>query len=304
VEQTAIVARLPNHDELKNRFIHVLLRGDVRDEEEVLREAQILGMDLSRPRAVLLIDAAGYIRGEDDAALQRRAQTVILSVVRFFSLPNATICAYIGDGEVAVLKASGTQDLASWTDGAERSDQSNPSWANLAALKRAGAALASRLERDTGAGITIGIGRYHPGLVGLAWSYRDARAALTLGRRAQRPGRVHCLDGLGAAAFVGVPDERTKVDLAAHLLTPLEQDEDLIETIEAYFAENCSPSLTSRRLAIHRNTLSYRLDKITSLTGLNPRDFDQAVQIRLSLLLRTLDGTADEPRTPYPAIRF
>jgi len=92
---------------------------------------------------------------------------------------------------------------------------------------------------------------------------------------------------LGAAAFVGLPDEETKLDLATHLLTPLGQDEDLIETLQVFFEENCSPSLSSRRLSIHRNTLSYRLDKITSLTGLDPRQFDQAVQIRLALLLRS-----------------
>ena len=48
------------------------------------------------------------------------------------------------------------------------------------------------------------------------------------------------------------------------------------------------PSLAATELSIHRNTLSYRLDKIASLTGLDPRRFDDAVQIRLALLLRSL----------------
>src|SRR5215212_2219376 len=104
-EQAALVNRLPNIDQLKSRFIHGLLRGEIQDEDHISREAQILGMDLSRPRSVLLIDAAEFIlRGsakDSTAALdlvtQQRAQTVITSVVRFFSLPNATICAYIGN---------------------------------------------------------------------------------------------------------------------------------------------------------------------------------------------------------------
>ena len=55
-----------------------------------------------------------------------------------------------------------------------------------------------------------------------------------------------------------------------------------------FFAENCCPSSTASQLCIHRNTLSYRLDKIKLLTGLDPRQFDDAVQIRLALLLRKL----------------
>jgi len=127
--------------------------------------------------------------------------------------------------------------------------------------------------------MSMGIGRYHPGIQGLARSYQDARAALSLGHRFQGQNQVHCLDNLGVAAFVGISDESTKIDLAKHLLTPLDQESELIDTLRTFFAEDCYPSSTASKLSIHRNTLSYRLDKITSLTGLNPRRFDDAVQI-------------------------
>lgn len=294
INQATVVARLPNQQEWKHKFIHDLLHGAGRDEADILREGQILGMDLKRPRAVILIDAAGYIlpaghaawSEENEARVRRRAQLVIASVVGFFSLPDDTICAYIGDGEIAVLKAISTQDLAAWTDHENGTGPANPSWANLTALKRAGAALLARLQRDTSTAVTIGIGRYHPGVRGLARSYQDARAALSLGRRFQGRNQVHCLDGLGIAAFVGVADEHTKIDLATYLLSPLDQERELLETLTVFFAENCCPSAAAGRLAIHRNTLSYRLDKIASLTGLDPRCFDDAVQIRLALLLR------------------
>ncbi len=314
INQAVGVTRLPNQHELKNKFIHDLLRGPIRDEATILRQGQILGMDLTRPRSVILIDAADYILAPSatrclettDTQISRRAQIVISSIVSFFQLPNDTICAYIGDGEVAILKASSTQDLIAWTAQEDMPNQSSPSWANLTALKRAGAALLSRLHNDTGAAINIGIGRYHPSLQGLAHSYQDACAALSLGRRLGRPNQVHCLDSLGIAAFVGIADESTKIDLARHLLSPLNQEPELLETLDAFFAENCYPSSTANRLLIHRNTLSYRLDKITSLTGLDPRRFDEAMQIRLALLLRSLQEESTrlgkrprlEPRQP------
>jgi carbohydrate diacid regulator len=122
----------------------------------------------------------------------------------------------------------------------------------------------------------------------LTASYRDARAALALGRLFRREDDVYCLDELGVAAFIGVADEGTKIDLARHLLSPLDHEPQLLETLDAFFVENCRPSLAATRLGIHRNALGYRLDKIASLTGLDARRFDDAVQIRLALLLRSL----------------
>ena len=298
INQTAVVDRLPNQHELKNKFIHDLLHNAIDDEAAILREGQVLGMDFAPPRAVILIDAADYIlapagasrREATDTVIWRRAQVVIGSVVNFFRLPSDTICAHIGHGEVAVLKASNTKNLESWVEQADQHDPTSPSWANLTALKRAGNALLARLRSDTRASINMGLGRYHPGVRGLAHSYQDARAALSLGRRFHGQNGVYCLDALGIAAFVGLADERTKVELATYLLSPLDHEPELLETLGAFFAADCSPSATAQRLAIHRNTLAYRLDKITSLTGLDPRRFDDAVQIRLALVLRSLSN--------------
>jgi len=291
VGEVAMADRLPSQSELKNRFIYDLLRGEGGDHGVILRDARLLGMDLSPPRAVILIDAADYISGGSDRFPDdpsRRAQQVIRSVVGFFHLPNDTICAWNGDTEIAVLKASDTKNLETWVDRDGDPEPPGASWANLAALKRAARALLARLRHDTGTDIALGIGRYHPGIGGLARSYSDARAALTLGRRFDGQNRVHCLDGLGIAAFVGLSDEETKVGLARHLLGPLDHEPDLLQTLETFFDEDCSLSATAGRLSIHRNTLGYRFDKVQTLTGLDPRRFDDAVQVRLALVLRSL----------------
>lgn len=284
----------PDH---KDRFIYDLLHRMFQDESAILREAKLLGLNLSLPRAVILIDAADYILARSDTPssntasvdTRQRAQSMINSIVHFFALPNDMICAYIGDGEIVVLKATDTRSLQDWAEQADASE--TPSWTNLNALKRAGAALLSHLQHDTGTTIRIGLGRYHPGLQGPARSYRDARAALALGRRFDGQNQVHCLDQLGIAAFVGVSDEQTKIELSTHLLSPLSHNPELIDTLNVFFAQNCCPSATSRQLSIHRNTLSHRLDKITALTGLDPRNFDEAVQIRLALLLHDFSKT-------------
>jgi carbohydrate diacid regulator len=110
--------------------------------------------------------------------------------------------------------------------------------------------------------------------------------ALSLGRSVQGEEHVHSIEELAVAVFVGAADHRAKVDLARQLLAPLEDEPHLAQTLELFFQQDASASTAASRLSIHRNTLSYRLDRITALTGLDPRRFDDAVQLRLALFLR------------------
>ncbi|CFJ17452.1 PucR family transcriptional regulator [Brevibacillus invocatus] len=58
------------------------------------------------------------------------------------------------------------------------------------------------------------------------------------------------------------------------------------ETLETLFARQLNVSEAARQLFLHRNTLLYRLDKITEATGLDPRHFPDAVLLQLHLLFR------------------
>ncbi|MBE9111581.1 helix-turn-helix domain-containing protein [Nodosilinea sp. LEGE 07298] len=281
----------------KNQVIYNLLQGHVKDEALALQQAALLGIDFSPPRAVILIDAteailtASYSAEAPSYEQQRRAQAIIASTVTFFNLPDDTICADLGGGQFAVLKASDSKNLRPWANhSGTPSDAIGSSWTNLEALKRAANALLEQLCEATGTAVCIGIGRYHPGVLGVSRSYQDAQVALRLGRRFNGRNRVYCLDDLGMAAFACVADERTKVDLALHLLSPLDNEPDLVSTLKVFFAADCALSSTAKQLCIHRNTLTYRLEKIASLTGLDPRRFDEAVQIRLALLLQEFQG--------------
>jgi carbohydrate diacid regulator len=221
-----------------------------------------------------------------------RTRFVVRRIVTFFSLPSEAICAYIGGGIVAVLKASTTRDLQTWAQAASDLDGLPAGWSNLSALKRASKDLLRELGSATQSDLRIGIGRYHPGVLGLARSYQDARAALAIGRQPSWATGVFCLDDLGMTGLIGVTDALTRHELSRHILGPLDDERELIHTLNVYFEENCSPVTTSTRLYIHRNTLRYRLDKIASLTGLDPKRFEDAMLIRLALILRSLTAEA------------
>ena len=52
-----------------------------------------------------------------------------------------------------------------------------------------------------------------------------------------------------------------------------------------FFENNLNVSETSRQLYIHRNTLVYRLDKLQKMTGLDLRNFDDAIIFKIMLIV-------------------
>ena len=62
-------------------------------------------------------------------------------------------------------------------------------------------------------------------------------------------------------------------------------DED-IEILSVYFENNMSLSATCRSLFLHKNTLQYKLDRISRRCGYNPRSFKSAVILYLALKLQ------------------
>lgn len=58
-----------------------------------------------------------------------------------------------------------------------------------------------------------------------------------------------------------------------------------VTTLDAFFSMDCNVSETAKKLFIHRNTLLYRLDKLKQETGLDVRSFNDAVLVRIMLLL-------------------
>ena len=62
-------------------------------------------------------------------------------------------------------------------------------------------------------------------------------------------------------------------------------DEDMMNTAEEFLNDNLNVSETARKIYMHRNTLTYRLDKIARATGLDIRNFSDAVTFRINTVL-------------------
>jgi carbohydrate diacid regulator len=77
-------------------------------------------------------------------------------------------------------------------------------------------------------------------------------------------------------------------------ISMIDFDEETLTTINKFFENNLNVSETSRQLFVHRNTLVYRIEKIQKSTGLDLRNFDDALTFKIALMvanyMKYLDG--------------
>ena len=62
-------------------------------------------------------------------------------------------------------------------------------------------------------------------------------------------------------------------------------DEEILSTVNQFFENNLNISETARQLYVHRNTLVHRLERIQKLTGLDVRMFEDALTLKIALMV-------------------
>src|SRR2546425_5391794 len=143
---------------------------------------------------------------------------------------------------------------------------------------------------------SVGIGNVANSVAELARSHVEARQALRLTRRAGGRGRVASYRSLGAFRLlleVQSPDalRRFVEELLGTLLKYAQsRDTPLLETLEALSAARWIRRAASRNLGIHINSMSYRVERIESLTGLQLDDPETRVAISIALRARAMLG--------------
>lgn len=145
--------------------------------------------------------------------------------------------------------------------------------------------------------LSIGIGMPVKNLRECAKTYREAALALTVGHIFSNEDAIRRYDHLGLGRLIyQLP--ATLCQMFLNEVFPENTYESLGEetllTIERFFENNLNGSETSRQLFVHRNTLVYRLDKVQKVTGLDLRNFDDAVLFKLASMVRKYFETMKE----------
>ncbi len=136
--------------------------------------------------------------------------------------------------------------------------------------------------------VTIGIGTTVNNIKDLARSFKEAQAALEVGKVFDTEKTIIAYDNLGIARLIyqlptTLCDTFLKEVFKRGSIDSLDQE--TLFTIQRFFENNLNVSETSRKLFVHRNTLVYRLEKIKKITGLDLREFDHAIIFKIALMV-------------------
>lgn len=85
--------------------------------------------------------------------------------------------------------------------------------------------------------------------------------------------------------FIADMAKLPKQDTGLQQLT-VQMDSELIKTLQIYINCNLNANETANQLIIHRNTLNYRLAKIHKLTGKDPKNILELVELVFALIAR------------------
>lgn len=228
-----------------------------------------LGYDLRSPRAVLV---AELLRPED-VPLNRRLEAQALGR-KFFSHPQ-DIVTRLGDEKLVVLAFLG---LAA--------KEKDP----LGEVRKTARLLALSLEGE-GLPVWIGIGEIATSAALLGEAYRTALEAARLSAGKDTAERVFFIGELRMESLLStIPKDRASAFCETVLkdLLAYPDSGDLVRTFLAWCDRPFEPARVARSLSIHRNTLSYRLQKIGRLTGLDLRDARGILMLRSALELQKL----------------
>ena len=135
----------------------------------------------------------------------------------------------------------------------------------------------------------IGIGTIVGHIRELARAYKEAGIAIDVGRVFDTEKTIINYENLGIGRLIyQLPTTLCEMFLQeVFKKNPIDAlDQETLFTINKFFENNLNVSETARKLFVHRNTLVYRLEKIKKLTGLDLREFDDAITFKVALMVK------------------
>ena len=195
----------------------------------------------------------------------------ILEVIEAYTTEETDIFVTLDDNQVGFVKFFGDEDTEyrSFNEYAEFLYQS--------------------ILEETGMHPYITLGASVSSISNIQSSFSQALAAYRMKDFVNLSGNVHSYKEYVFTKIIeDLPKNRRNEYLELLLDSEAEDiftDKEMIQTAEVFLENNLNVSETSRKLFLHRNTLTYRLDKIERQTGLDIRKFSDAVTFRLITVL-------------------
>ncbi len=247
-QEMILIEEIQWDERLKEEVVHQLLRQEEPFDSLFFDRANRFDINLYLPRVALIVTADN--RHE------------VMKLVKKY-IANNDLYAMLPDG-VVILKSTEAGSPSSYAEQLEKQ-----LWASGMVCK-------------------LAAGSVQPDFKGLRVSYQQAKDTLAVGSKLHPEAVFYCYSDFQIPVLLrqsaGFQENH---DLLHHYekLKEYDKKKELIETLTVYIEENGEGSTAAKKLFIHRNTLSYRLDRIQSITGKDPRKVKDLLELYVALLL-------------------
>ena len=295
LQQEFLLKELQLEQQARENFIHDLISGRMGNDPDLfITRGQIVGYDILIPRVALVMDIYQFektakqslqtFKGlkEGEIYLQRLKNDVLKTIQGIFMDTPQEIVSYTGGDRFVVLKTINPKD----SDEILRKK-----------LFRIGKRIKNTISQQMKFKVTIGIGEYHEDIRGISKSFKEATQALDVGTKLEGAGDIYHVDNLGVGKLLAEIKGESQQEFMEKTIYSTKNNkekkinETLLETLKAFFDNNLSISKTAQVIYVHRNTLLYRLRRVKEITGLDPKKFDDAIQLRIALKMRVYQGS-------------
>lgn len=266
LEQARLLHMLAQDSRLREELVLNLIRSDTLS-PALVEWAQRLRIDLNQPRVVAVVEVDSGQLGVDSAMSElQQLQTLLTTPER------DNLIAIVSLTEMVVLKpaynAHGRYDA---DDHRKRVEL-----------------LQSRMKESGHLRMRIALGNFFTGPGSIARSYRTAHTTMVVGKQRMPEQRSYFYQDLMLPVLLDSLRggwQANELSLPLAKLKSMDNNGLLRRTLISWFSNNVQPSATAKALYIHRNTLEYRLNRISELTGLNLSNFDDRLLLYVALQL-------------------
>ena len=249
---TAYKERFDRNNFFQNLILDNLLLVDIYN------RAKKLHIEIQKPRVVLLLEIAA---GKENYAVE--------FLKSMYSAQSGDYVTAVDENTLIVIKQVEAKD----------------SYAEVAEVAETTVAM---MNTEAMINVRVAYGTIVEELKDVSKSYKEAKMALDVGKIFYAEKTVTAYSTLGIGRLIyQLPSNLCNVFI--HEVfgeeVPDNLDAETLSTINCFFENNLNVSETSRQLFIHRNTLVYRIEKLQKQTGLDIRNFDDALRFKISLMV-------------------
>lgn len=268
----------------REHVLQQILEGDYQSLDGLLRRADSLHLSLAAPRQVALLklqDSERLFTTEPAYDAERRLQASrqllqrrLEQVLNELGEPLPLVCQ--GEHWIALLPTRALHQPSNRQVLAAALDELN---CTLAPLR-----------------LFAGMSASGHGPAQLATGLGEARQALLVAQSFPERLGLCCFSDLGVLELLGAIRDRSLLDrfvdkvLGALIGDDSRHEPVLMPTLEAWFYENGNLALAAQRLSVHRNTLSYRMQRIEALTGCSFNDPHDRLNVAVALMIWRLSS--------------